>query len=145
MCALRTAALPLGMMLCAAIALKSGWDEYDIAYGRPTTYIHIRKVHHQSSSGSTVAFGNEMYCGISNVLVEKVHLYNSLNGVEFRTTKGRGSYIREIIISDVDLQNIHMAFGASSGTHPDDNFDPNCFPVLDQITLQDIVGRNPKP
>nr|QDK56800.1 polygalacturonase [Mangifera indica] len=121
MCALRTAALPLGMMLCAAIALKSGWDEYDIA------------------------FGNEMYCGISNVLVEKVHLYNSLNGVEFRTTKGRGSYIREIIISDVDLQNIHMAFGASSGTHPDDNFDPNCFPVLDQITLQDIVGRNPKP
>ncbi|KAJ0092033.1 hypothetical protein Patl1_24976 [Pistacia atlantica] len=99
-----------------AIALKSGWDEYGIAYGRPTTAIHIRKV----------------------------HLYNSLNGIEFRTTKGRGAYIKEIIISDVDLQNIHRAFGASSlcGTHPDDNFDPNALPVLDQITLQDIIGKN---
>ncbi|KAJ0035558.1 hypothetical protein Pint_24440 [Pistacia integerrima] len=127
-----------------AIALKSGWDEYGIAYGRPTTAIHIRKVHLQSSSGSTIAFGSEMSGGISNVLVEKVHLYNSLNGIEFRTTRGRGAYIKEIIISDVDLQNIQRAFGASSlcGTHPDDNFDPNALPVLDQITLQDIIGKN---
>ncbi|XP_044485468.1 probable polygalacturonase [Mangifera indica] len=127
-----------------AIALKSGWDEYGIAYGRPTTDIHIRKVHLQSSSGSTIAFGSEMSGGISNVLVQKVHLYNSLNGVEFRTTKGRGGYISEIFISDVYLQNIHMAFGASSlsGTHPDDNFDPNALPILDQITLQDIIGEN---
>ncbi|XP_044498699.1 probable polygalacturonase [Mangifera indica] len=127
-----------------AISLKSGWDEYGIAYARPATDVHIRKVHLQSSSGSAIAFGSEMSGGISNVLVEKVHLYNSFNGIEFRTTKGRGGYIQEIIISDVDLQNIHMAFGASSlcGSHPDDNFDPNALPVLDQITLQDIIGKN---
>ncbi|QHO19777.1 putative polygalacturonase [Arachis hypogaea] len=28
-----------------AIALKSGWDEYGITYGRPTKNVHIRRVH----------------------------------------------------------------------------------------------------
>ncbi|KAF5950847.1 hypothetical protein HYC85_012840 [Camellia sinensis] len=40
-----------------AIALESGWDEYGIAYGRPTTSIHIKQVHLQASSGSALAFG----------------------------------------------------------------------------------------
>ncbi|MBA0830937.1 hypothetical protein Goarm_015431, partial [Gossypium armourianum] len=53
-----------------AIVLKSGWDEYGIAYGRPTTNVHIRSVHLQSSTGSSLAFGSEMSGGISNVQVE---------------------------------------------------------------------------
>ena len=85
-----------------AIALKSGWDEYGIAYGRPTTNVHIRRVHLQSSSGSSLAFGSEMSGGISDVQEEQVHVCNSLSGIEFRTTRGRGGYIKEIIISDVD-------------------------------------------
>ncbi|PQQ08068.1 putative polygalacturonase [Prunus yedoensis var. nudiflora] len=127
-----------------AIALKSGWDEYGIAYGRPTTNVHIRRVYLQSSSGSSLAFGSEMSGGISKVLVEQVHLYNSFSGIQFRTTKGRGGYIREIIISDVEMENIHMAFGASGqfGSHPDDKFDPNALPDLDHITLQDVIGTN---
>ncbi|XP_028083479.1 probable polygalacturonase, partial [Camellia sinensis] len=43
-----------------AIALESGWDEYGIAYGRPTTSIHIKQVHLQASSGSALAFGIPM-------------------------------------------------------------------------------------
>lgn len=127
-----------------AIVFKSGWDEYGIAYGRPTTNVHIRRVQLQSSSGSALAFGSEMSGGISNVLVEHVHLYNSLSGIQFRTTKGRGGYIRDIIISDVKMENIGVAFGASGqfGSHPDDNFDPNALPVLDHITLQDVIGTN---
>ncbi|XWS14135.1 hypothetical protein CRYUN_Cryun36dG0097400 [Craigia yunnanensis] len=127
-----------------AIALKSGWDEYGIAYGRPTTNVHIRRVHLQSSSGSSLAFGSEMSGGISDVQVEQVHVYNSLSGIEFRTTRGRGGYIKEIIISDVDLLNINTAFGAIGhyGSHPDDKFDPDAFPVLEKITLQNIIGTN---
>ncbi|RVW40005.1 putative polygalacturonase [Vitis vinifera] len=125
-----------------AIALKSGWDEYGIAYGRPTTNVHIRRVNLQSSSGSSLAFGSEMSGGISNVCVEQVHLYNSFSGIEFRTTKGRGGYIQEIIISDVAMENIHTAFSATGqiGSHPDDHFDPNALPVLDHITLQNVIG-----
>ncbi|KAK9933869.1 hypothetical protein M0R45_021042 [Rubus argutus] len=127
-----------------AIVFKSGWDEYGIAYGRPTTNVHIRRVQLQSSSGSALAFGSEMSGGISTVLVEHVHLYNSLSGIQFRTTKGRGGYIRDIIISDVKMEDIGVAFGASGqfGSHPDDNFDPNALPVLDHITLQDVIGTN---
>lgn len=127
-----------------AISLKSGWDEYGIAYGKPTTDVHIRRVLLQSSSGSSVAFGSEMSGGISNVQVEKIHLYDSLNGIEFRTTKGRGGYIRQILISDAELYNINVAFGAcgNCGSHPDDDFDPDALPAIDQITFKDIIGTN---
>ncbi|XP_011007067.1 PREDICTED: probable polygalacturonase [Populus euphratica] len=127
-----------------AISLKSGWDEYGIAYDRPTQDVHIRRVYLQSSSGSSIAFGSEMSGGISNVYVEQVSLYNSFSGIEFRTTKGRGGYIKRVIISNVELKNINMAFGAvgDCGSHPDDSFDPNAIPILDQITLQNVIGSN---
>ncbi|KAL4643041.1 putative polygalacturonase isoform X1 [Castanea sativa] len=127
-----------------AIALKSGWDEYGISYGRPTTDVHIRRVHLQSSSGSSLAFGSEMSGGITNVLVEHIHLYNSFSGIEFRTTKGRGGYIEKIIISDVKMENIYLALAATGqcGSHPDDKYDPTALPSLDHITLQDVIGTN---
>ncbi|KAG2721365.1 hypothetical protein I3760_02G079500 [Carya illinoinensis] len=127
-----------------AIALKSGWDEYGIAYGRPTTNVHIRKVHLKSYSGSSLAFGSEMSGGISDVHVEQVHLYNSFSGIEFRTTKGRGGYIKRIIISGVEMENIYLGFAATGqcGSHPDNNYDPNALPVLDQMTLKDVIGTN---
>ncbi|EEF45596.1 Polygalacturonase, putative [Ricinus communis] len=127
-----------------AISLKSGWDEYGIAYDRATRDVHIRRVHLQSSSGSSIAFGSEMSGGISNVHVEQVHLYNSFSGIGFRTTKGRGGYIKRIFISDVELENINLALGAigDHGLHPDDKFDPKAVPVVDQITLQNLTGTN---
>ncbi|KAK7387940.1 hypothetical protein VNO78_22739 [Psophocarpus tetragonolobus] len=127
-----------------AIALKSGWDEYGIAYGRPTENVHIRRVHLQASSGSTIAFGSDMSGGISNILVENVHLYNSRSGIEFRTMRGRGGYMKEIIISDIEMENIYTAMGATGycGSHPDEKFDPNALPLLDHIILQDMIGSN---
>lgn len=127
-----------------AIALKSGWDEYGIAYGRPTRNVHIRRVHLRASSGSTLAFGSDMSGGVSNVLVEHAHLYNSNSGIEFRTTRGRGGYIKEIVISDVEMENVYTAFAAIGhcGSHPDDKFDPNALPLLDHIKIEDVIGRN---
>ncbi|KAK8635045.1 hypothetical protein V6N13_022923 [Hibiscus sabdariffa] len=127
-----------------AIALKSGWDEYGIAYARPTTNVLIRRVQLQSSSGSSLAFGSEMSGGILGVQVQQLQLHDSLTGIEFRTKKGRGGYIKEIIVSDVNIQNVETAFSAigNSGFHPDDKFDPDALPVLEKITLQNIVGTN---
>ncbi|GFZ21766.1 pectin lyase-like superfamily protein [Actinidia rufa] len=127
-----------------AIALKSGWDEYGIAYDRPTESVHIKQVYLQSSSGSALAFGSEMSGGISDVLVEHLYIYNSFCGVEFRTTKGRGGYIKGIVISDTEMTSVRTAFAATgqSGSHPDDNFDPNALPILQQITLENAIGTN---
>jgi len=127
-----------------AIALKSGWDEYGIAYGRPTENVHIRRVHLQASYGSTLAFGSDMSGGISNVFVEHVHLYNSKGGIEFRTIRGRGGYMKDIILSDIEMKNIYRAISATGycGSHPDDKFDPNALPLLDHFIFQDIIGTN---
>ncbi|OVA02596.1 Glycoside hydrolase [Macleaya cordata] len=127
-----------------AIALKSGWDEYGIAYGRPTTNVHIRAVHLQASSGSGLAFGSEMSGGISNVRAELLHVHDSFTAIKFKTTRGRGGYIKDILISDVEMENIHNALEATGqyGSHPDDNFDPNALPIVDRITLNNVIGTN---
>jgi polygalacturonase len=127
-----------------AISLKSGWDEYGIAYGRPIEKVHIRRVQLHAFSGSAISFGTEMSGGISNVLIEHVHIWNSNSGIEFRTNIGRGGYIKEIAISNIEMENVYTAISAkgNSGYHPDDKFDPKALPLLNHITLKDIIGTN---
>lgn len=127
-----------------AISLKSGWDEYGIAYDRPTADVHIRGVHLQSTAGSGVAFGSEMSGGISNILVERLHLHDSFIGVALETSQGRGGYIEDILISDVIMDNVQTGIRATGqfDTHPDDKYDPSAFPVVKSITFKDIVGTN---
>ncbi|CAL5357700.1 unnamed protein product [Camellia sinensis] len=127
-----------------AIVLKSGWDEYGISYSRPTTNVHIRNVHLQSSSGSGLAFGSEMSGGISNILAEHLHLHDSFIGVEVKTSRGRGGYVKDILISDVEMANVDIAIEATGqfDSHPDEKFDPDALPVVQLITFKDIVGTN---
>lgn len=127
-----------------AITLKSGWDEHGITYGRPTTYVHIKEVNLQASTGSAVAFGSEMSGGISHVLVEHLHVKNSYSGINFRTAVGRGGYIKNIEVSFVEMENIHTAFIASGQykSHPDEEYDPSALPILDQITIEEVIGEN---
>ncbi|XP_021849242.1 probable polygalacturonase isoform X2 [Spinacia oleracea] len=127
-----------------AITLKSGWDEHGIKYGRPTSYVHIKQVNLEASTGSAVAFGSEMSGGISHVLVEQLQIKNSLSGIVFRTGVGRGGYIQNIEVSSVEMENIHTAFNASGQfeSHPDKEYDPNALPILDQITIDQVFGVN---
>ncbi|KAL3827795.1 hypothetical protein ACJIZ3_016597 [Penstemon smallii] len=127
-----------------AIALKSGWDEYGIAYNKPTKHVHIRKVHLLSSSGSGIAFGSEMSGGISDILLEHLHVHDSLTGIELKTAKGRGGYIKDIFVSNVYMENIQQGIKATGQikSHPDDNYDPNALPEVSEITFMDIVGVN---
>ncbi|KAI3883904.1 hypothetical protein MKX03_017367 [Papaver bracteatum] len=127
-----------------AISLKSGWDQYGIAYGRPTTNVQIRDVHLEASLGSGLAFGSEMSGGISNIRAENLHIHDSYTGIKFKTTKGRGGYMKNILILDVEMANIHNAVEATGqyGSHPDDSFDPKALPYVGLITLTNIVGTN---
>ncbi|KAG9157211.1 hypothetical protein Leryth_004883 [Lithospermum erythrorhizon] len=127
-----------------AIALKSGWDEYGIAYDKPITNVHIRGVHLRSSIGSGMAFGSEMSGGISNILVEDIEVHDSFIGVELKTAIGRGGYMRDIVISTTIMENVQQAIKATGliDTHPDDQYDPSALPVVSDITFKDIVGTN---
>uniref|UniRef100_A0A1J3JCE8 Putative polygalacturonase n=1 Tax=Noccaea caerulescens TaxID=107243 RepID=A0A1J3JCE8_NOCCA len=127
-----------------AISLKSGWDEYGISYSRPTANVQIRNVDLRGASGSSISFGSEMSGGISDVEVRDARIHNSFSGIAFRTTKGRGGYMKEIDVSNIHMVNVGTAFLAngSFGTHPDSGFDPNAYPLVSHIKLHDIVGEN---
>lgn len=127
-----------------AIALKSGWDEYGIAYNRSTTYVHIKEVQLQASAGSALVFGSQMSGGISNVLAQQLHINNSFTGIDFRTAIGRGGFIKNITASNVSMENVSTAFSANGqwSTHPDDKYDPSALPVVDKITISNVIGVN---
>ncbi|GAA0154882.1 lyase [Lithospermum erythrorhizon] len=127
-----------------AVSLKSGWDEYGIAYGRPTTNIHIRGVRLQSSVGSGIAFGSEMSGGISHVLIEDLRVRDSYVGILLKTTRSRGGYIRDIVISRIIMDKVQQAIKATGqwDTHPDDEFDNFALPSVSGITFKDIIGSD---
>ncbi len=51
------------------ISIKSGWDEYGVSFGRPSSHIQIRRIITDSHSSSGISFGSEMSGGISDVKV----------------------------------------------------------------------------
>ncbi|CAN1281330.1 Probable polygalacturonase [Linum perenne] len=71
-------------------------------------------------------------------------ILGSQTGIEFRTTKGRGGYIKHVAISDIELVNITTAFSARGdvGIHPDEEFDPQALPTIEGISFSDVVGSN---
>ncbi|KAK9055847.1 hypothetical protein SSX86_026932 [Deinandra increscens subsp. villosa] len=127
-----------------AVSLKSGWDEYGITYGKPTTNVHIRGVCLQSFTGSGLAIGSEMSGGISQILIENLKLHDSLTGISLLTSKGRGGYIQNIFISDISLKNINLAIllTGNCSSHPDDKYDPAALPIVKQISFKNMVGTN---
>jgi polygalacturonase len=127
-----------------AISLKSGWDKYGISFGRPTSDIHVNRVDLQSSSGAALAFGSEMSGGISDIHVHQLRIHDSYKGISFKTSPGRGGYIKEAVISDVKMEDVHIGieFTGNCSSHPDDSFDPSELPAINQITMKNLVGTN---
>uniref|UniRef100_A0A0A9GUY2 Polygalacturonase n=1 Tax=Arundo donax TaxID=35708 RepID=A0A0A9GUY2_ARUDO len=82
--------------------------------------------------------------GISGIHANHLHIHDSYKGISFKTSPGRGGYIEEVVISDVQMDDIHVGveFTGNWSTHPDDHFDPSELPVIDQITLKNMVGTN---
>lgn len=124
------------------VAVKSGWDEYGIAYGRPSSGITIRRLT-GSSPFSGIAIGSETSGGVENVLVENINLYNIGIGIHVKTTIGRGGYIRNITVSDVTMNNVGKAIRIAGdvGDHPDENFNPNAIPTVDGVTIKNVWGE----
>ncbi|GJX03121.1 probable polygalacturonase [Tanacetum coccineum] len=66
------------------IAVKSGWDEYGIAYNRPSNDITIRRIT-GSSKFAGIAVGSETSGGVYNVLAEHKTLSNMGVGIHLKT------------------------------------------------------------
>ncbi|GMQ05698.1 hypothetical protein CsSME_00050621 [Camellia sinensis var. sinensis] len=124
------------------VSVKSGWDEYGIAYGRPSIDITIRRVT-GSSPFSGISVGSETSGGIENVLAEHISLFNMGVGIHLKTNIGRGGIIRNITVTNVYMENVRkgIKIAGDVGDHPDDKFDPNALPVVKDVTIKNVWGE----
>ncbi|EMS51363.1 putative polygalacturonase [Triticum urartu] len=125
------------------VAIKSGWDQYGIAYGRPSTNITVRNVIIRSMVSAGVSIGSEMSGGVSNVLVENVHIWSSRRGVRIKTAPGRGAYVNNIVYRNITLENVRVGIVIKTdyNEHPDERFDPKAVPVVGNISYTSIHGQ----
>ncbi|KAJ0105119.1 hypothetical protein Patl1_17543 [Pistacia atlantica] len=123
------------------VAVKSGWDEYGINYGRPSSGIVIRRIT-GSSPFAGIAVGSETSGGVENVLAEDINLYNVGVGIHVKTNIGRGGFIRNITVSGVYMEGARkgIKIAGDVGDHPDENFNPNALPVVKGITIKNVWG-----
>ncbi|RZC91954.1 hypothetical protein C5167_028454, partial [Papaver somniferum] len=102
------------------IAVKSGWDEYGIAFGMPTQHLIIRRLTCISPDSAVIALGSEMSGGIQDVRAEDILAINSESGIRIKTAVGRVNY----------------------GSQADDKYDKNALPVINGINYSDMVADN---
>ncbi|RVX04146.1 putative polygalacturonase [Vitis vinifera] len=123
------------------VAVKSGWDEYGIAYGRSSSGITIRRIT-GSSPFAGIAVGSETSGGVQNVFAEHINLYNMGVGIHLKTNIGRGGVIRNITVSNVYMEKARtgIKIAGDVGDHPDDNFNPNALPVVKGVVIRDVWG-----
>ncbi|XP_077230851.1 putative polygalacturonase [Tasmannia lanceolata] len=126
-----------------AIAIKSGWDQYGIAYGRPSSNILIRNLIVRSMVSAGVSIGSEMSGGVSNVTVENLLVWSSRRGVRIKTAPGRGGYVRHISYRNLTLDTVRVGIVIKTdyNEHPDEGFDPKALPILEDINFNGIHGQ----
>ncbi|KAF6140888.1 hypothetical protein GIB67_042301 [Kingdonia uniflora] len=125
------------------VAVKSGWDEYGIKFGRKSSDITIRRIT-GSSPFAGIAIGSETSGGVENVLAEHINLFNMGIGVHIKTNIGRGGFIKNITLSNIYMENTRkgIKIAGDVGDHPDDKFDPSALPVVKDVTIRDVWGLN---
>ncbi|KAF2587473.1 hypothetical protein F2Q70_00034950, partial [Brassica cretica] len=126
------------------IAVKSGWDQYGINYGMPTKQLLIRRLTCISPDSAVIALGSEMSGGIEDVRAEDIIAINSESGIRIKTAIGRGGYVKDVYVRGMTMQTMKYVFWmtGSYGSHPDDHYDPNALPVIQNINYQDMVAEN---
>ncbi|KAJ8427725.1 hypothetical protein Cgig2_010243 [Carnegiea gigantea] len=125
------------------IAIKSGWDQYGIAYGRPSTNILIRNLVVRSEVSAGISIGSEMSGGVSNVTVENTLIWNSRRAVRIKTAPGRGGYIQHITYRNLtfDFVRVGIVIKTDYNEHPDEGYDPKALPTINDISFISIHGH----
>ncbi|XP_039685728.1 probable polygalacturonase isoform X2 [Medicago truncatula] len=77
------------------ISIKSGWDEYGISFGRPSTNISIHRLTGRTTSAG-IAIGSEMSGGVSEVYAEDIYIFDSKSAIRIKTSPGSLVYMESI-------------------------------------------------
>ena len=82
--------------------------------------------------------------GIQDVRAEDIVAINSESGVRIKTAVGRGGFVKDIYVRGFTMHTMKWAFWMTGnyGSHPDENYDPNAIPVIENINYRDMVAEN---
>ncbi|KAF3793216.1 putative polygalacturonase [Nymphaea thermarum] len=126
------------------IAIKSGWDEYGIRVNMPSEYIYIKGLTCISPTSAVIALGSEMSGGIQNVFAEDITTIDSEVGVRVKSAPGRGGFVKGIYVRGMTMKNMKYAFNSKGfyKDHADDDYNPKALPVVNGISLSNMVVEN---
>lgn len=71
-------------------------------------------------------------------------IFSARWGVRWKTAVGRGGYMRNISVNNVVMHSVRtaIAFMGNYGDHADDKWNRTDYPVIENISIQNIVGEN---
>ncbi|XVE73822.1 hypothetical protein DITRI_Ditri11bG0149400 [Diplodiscus trichospermus] len=126
------------------VAVKSGWDEYGIAFGMPTKQLAIRRLTCISPYSAAIALGSEMSGGIQDVRAEDITAVHTESGVRIKTARGRGGFVKDIYVKRMTLHTMKWVFWMTGNykAHADNHYDPNALPAIQGINYRDVVADN---
>jgi polygalacturonase len=88
-----------------ALCMKSGRDEAGRKRAMPTENVTIRNCTVYASHGGFV-IGSEMSGGVKNITVSNCTFIGTDIGLRFKTTRGRGGVVENIMIKDIYMKDI---------------------------------------
>ncbi|EFJ37851.1 hypothetical protein SELMODRAFT_74934 [Selaginella moellendorffii] len=123
-----------------AVAVKSGWDEYGLAFNRPSHDVFLVNLTVSGSHG--ISLGSEMSGGIYNVHAYGVSISGAVQGIHIKTSAGRGAYIRNASFASFEILDTGVAFSFTGiyGDHPDAGYNASAFATIENISFRDVVG-----
>jgi exo-poly-alpha-galacturonosidase len=86
------------------IAIKSGKNPEGFFVAKPTKNVRITDCDFKRGHG--ISIGSEMSGGVSDVLVQDCKAGKLLHGMQIKGTKDRGGYVKNVTVSDCQLQQI---------------------------------------
>ncbi|KAF5765304.1 putative pectin lyase/virulence factor [Helianthus annuus] len=110
----------------------------------PTQQLVIRWLTCISPTSAVIALGSEMSGGIQDVRAEDIVAINSETGVRIKTGVGRGGFVKDKYVKGFTMHTMKWAFWmmGNYGSHPDDKWDTNAIPIIQNINYQDMVAEN---
>jgi polygalacturonase len=99
------------------ICLKAGRDSDGLRVNRPTEYIVIRN-NIARRGGGVISFGSETSGGIRKVFAEHNRGIGTNEGIRFKSAKTRGGYVEDVLIRDLKLENVPLAFTFTLNWNP---------------------------
>ncbi len=99
------------------ICLKAGRDSDGLRVNRPTEYIVVQN-NIARRGGGVISFGSETSGGIRKVFAYHNRGIGTNEGIRFKSAKTRGGFVEDVLIRDLKLENVPLAFTFTLNWNP---------------------------